>query len=124
MSLHAAVALHVVGDLLAVALMLGCSMQLLTLLGFLLGGGRDGGSDSDDGGGGGGGGGDRPLDRQPGGGGHFEPAWWAQFEQDFAEYSRASRQVQSAQLEESGAPASGSSTATAVPAPWELSTAI
>ena len=89
MSVHAAVALDLVGDVMAVALVLGCMMQLLTLLG-LLRGGDDDGSDSDGGGGGGGGGGDRPPDRPSGGGSHVEPAWWAQFEQDFAEYSRAS----------------------------------
>ena len=59
MSVHAAVALDLVGDVMAVALVLGCMMQLLTLLG-LLRGGDDDGSDSDGGGGGGGGGGDRP----------------------------------------------------------------
>ena len=122
MSLHAAVALDVVGEVVAVALVLGCTMQLLMVLAVLRGGIHDGGSDSD--GGGGGGRGDRPLDRPPGGGGHVEPAWWAQFEQDFAEYSRASQLGRSAQLEEGGAPRSGSSTSTTVPASGELSTAI
>jgi len=122
MSVHTAVVVEVMGNVVALALVLGCTMQLLTLLGFLRGGGPDGGSDSD--GGGGGGGGDRPRDRQPGGGGHDEPAWWAQFERDFAEYSRVSHLRRSAQPEKGGAPVSGSSTQTAVPAVGELSNAI
>jgi hypothetical protein len=83
MSQQFAIALGIGGHLAAAAVVAGCTWLLLRLLHWLESDGRHGQSN---GGGGGGGGNDRPPRWPPDEGGGLEPAWWPQFERQFAEH--------------------------------------
>jgi hypothetical protein len=87
MSPQLAIAIGVGGELVVTAGVVGAATLLLRLLGWLDSGGESGESD----GGGGGGGDDRPPQRPPDGDGDYEPAWWPEFERQFAEHVDGSR---------------------------------
>lgn len=88
MSVQAAIALGVAGELLAIAVVLGCVTLLVRLLGCLEAVQDDGGSDS-----GGGGSHDGLRDGPSGGGEEVEPAWWPQFERDFVRFTSGEREL-------------------------------
>jgi hypothetical protein len=84
MSQQLAIALGVGGQLVTAAVVVaGCTVLLLRLLHWLESEGKAGESDA---GAGGGGGKDRPPPWPPDEGGGLEPAWWPQFERQFAEH--------------------------------------
>jgi hypothetical protein len=88
MSLQLAIALGVCGQLVAGAMAAGSAALLFRLLRWLDAGAGGGEADS---GGGGGGSGDRPAEPPPDGDDGTHPAWWPQFERQFAEHVERSQ---------------------------------
>jgi hypothetical protein len=86
MSLELAIALGVCAELVATAVVVGSTALLLRLLGWLDSGGEPGEHDGD------GGGEDPPPKRPPDGRRDSEPAWWPQFERQFADHVKRARQ--------------------------------